>query len=277
MAIGLSTYSFFWRGSSRVPQPMDLPAMLEHTAALSATVFQICDYAGLEALPREALVALKAQADSLGITLELGTRGLQPEHLRQYLEYARILDSRVLRSMFNSANHKPSLDEAVGLLGEVLPAFIEQDVKLALETYEQVPSQTLLDAVQRIDSPWLGICLDPGNCVAALEHPQAVIDRCAPVTLNLHVKDFTFSRRDGWVGFTFAGCPLGEGLLDYDYLRAAVQPERRGINQIIEHWLPWQADADTTCALEDQWTRHNFDYLNAKAATPPGEPHFLIR
>jgi sugar phosphate isomerase/epimerase len=273
MAIGLSTYSFFWRASTQVPRPMGLHAMLEHTAALGVTVFQICDYAGLETLSPSELYALKALADHLGIRLELGTRGIQPAHLLQYLDYARILDARMLRTMFNTATHRPDLDEAVDLLEQALPAFVEQDVQLALETYEQVPSQTLVETVQRVDSPWLGICLDPGNCVAALEHPKAVIDRCAPYTRNVHVKDFAFSRRDGWVGFTYAGCPLGEGLLDYDYLRAAVQPERHGINQIIEHWLPWQQDAATTCTLEDQWTRHNLNYLNAKAALPAGAPH----
>ena len=60
---------------------------------------------------------------------------------------------------------------------------------------------------------------------------------------NLHVKDFAFTRQDGWVGFTYAGAPLGEGLLDYDHMRRAVRPDERGINQIIEHWLPWQGDA----------------------------------
>lgn len=266
MAIGLSTYSFFWRASDKVPRPMDLPAMLAETAELGATVFQICDYPGLETLSSDALRELRAQADELGLVLELGTRGVQPEHLRKYLEYARLLDARVLRSMFNSATHKPNLEEAVGLLRTALPAFVEQDVKLALETYEQVPTRTLLDAVERVDSPWLGICLDPGNCVAALERPVDVIGMTtAPVNrvLNLHVKDFGFSRRDGWVGFTYAGTPLGQGLLDYAALNAAVRPNQRGVNQIIEHWLPWQADAPSTCALEAEWTRHNLAYLQA--------------
>ena len=39
-----------------------------------------------------------------------------------------------------------------------------------------------------------------------------------------------------------------------------------GINQIIEHWLVWQGDSETTCRLEDDWTLHNLDYLRRKAA-----------
>ena len=56
------------------------------------------------------------------------------------------------------------------------------------------------------------------------------------------------------MGFTFAGCRLGEGLLDYDGMIRTVRPDERGINQIIEHWLPWQGDSATTITLEDQRT-----------------------
>jgi 3-oxoisoapionate decarboxylase len=83
---------------------------------------------------------------------------------------------------------------------------------------------------------------------------------------NLHVKDFAFSRKDGWVGFTFAGSPLGEGLLDYDFMIETVRPDQRNINQIIEHWLPWQGDSASTIETEDQWTLHNLHYLRSRTA-----------
>jgi hypothetical protein len=55
-------------------------------------------------------------------------------------------------------------------------------------------------------------------------------------------------------------------LLDYDQMIDVVQPEQRGINQIIEHWLPWQGDSATTIRTEDEWTLHNLHYLRSKAA-----------
>ena len=139
---------------------------------------------------------------------------------------------------------------------------------LALETAEQIPTQTLVDSnlVTEADSAYLGIVLDQGNSVAALETPCSTIDLTAALTRNLHVKDFTFSRQAGWVGFTYAGARLGEGLLNYDYLVGQVRPHERGINQIVEHWLVWQGDSETTCRLEDDWTLHNLAYLRRKAA-----------
>jgi hypothetical protein len=82
---------------------------------------------------------------------------------------------------------------------------------------------------------------------------------------NWHVKDFAFARQAGWVGFTLTGCPLGQGLLDYEGVAAAIQPAVNDINQIVEHWLPWQVDAKTTCALESQWTEHNVNYLRSRS------------
>ena len=48
---------------------------------------------------------------------------------------------------------------------------------------------------------------------------------------------------------------MGEGLHDYPHLLETVHPRERGINEIVEHWLPWQGDAETTIRTEREWTR----------------------
>ena len=261
--IGLGTYAFFWQHSSRASQPLDLPTMLRRTRDLDADVFQICDYQPILAYSHAELQDLKALADELGITLELGTKGIGPEHLARFLELAKTLGVKLVRSMVNTADHQPSLEEAQRLLAQALPAYESAGVKIALETYEQLSSHDLVTLVEAVASPSLGICLDPANCVAALENPRDVIDRCAPHVLNLHVKDFAFTRRGGWVGFTLEGAELGTGLLDYDYLMKAVNPEARGINCVLEHWLPWQESFEVTSRLENRWNANNLAYLRA--------------
>ncbi|MBN3056721.1 sugar phosphate isomerase/epimerase family protein [Pectobacterium brasiliense] len=275
MAIGLSTYAFFWRASSRVPNPLGLEAMLEQTAESGAGVFQICDYAAVEALSSVELEKLRQRAVDLGIQLELGTRGLATDHLTRYLTMARALDVRFIRTMFNTATHKPTQDEALALLRRVLPEFEQHNIQLGLETYEQVRTRDVLAVVDAIDSPALGICLDPGNCVAALEYPREVIELTASRVVNLHIKDFAFARQEGWVGFTYSGCLLGTGLLDYDALHQIVRPNERNINQIVEHWLPWQANAEETCRLEDAWTRHSLNYLYTRNPYANRSSHIL--
>lgn len=261
MAIGLSTYAFFWRSSARVPAPLTLPQMLEQTASMGVRLFQICDYPQIESWSDIQLQALRQQADALEIQLELGTRGLETAHLQRYLQLAEILQVRVIRSMFNSAQHRPTIAEAAALIETILPQLEQQGVQLCLETYEQVNSAMMMSVINRFPAAAVGVCLDPANCVAALELPQQVIANTAGRVLNLHIKDFAFSRQDGWVGFTLAGCPLGEGLLDYDLLIEQVRPAERGINQIVEHWLPWQQDAASTCLREAEWTQQSVDFL----------------
>ncbi|CAL9277829.1 3-oxo-isoapionate decarboxylase [Streptomyces sp. SudanB5_2050] len=262
MAYGISTYAYFWRVSDRAPEPMTLPAMLRDTAALGGEVFQICDYAPIESYDAARLADVRATADDLGLTLELGTRGIRPEHLLKYLDMAGELGVTLVRSMLNTADHRPDTAEAVALLKEAVPRYADAGVTLGLETYEQVATDDLVDVVRAVDDPHLGIVLDPGNSVARLERPVDVVTATAPYVVNIHVKDFAFTRRDGWVGFTYAGCPLGEGLLDHDGMVAAVRPAERGINQIVEHWLPWQDEGyEATARLEHQWTQHSIDTL----------------
>ncbi len=264
MAIGLSTYAFFWRWSDRAPRPLTLFDMIEQTRDLDVPVFQICDYPAIESWTTAELEQLRQGAADCGISLELGTRGVRPDHLGRFLDLAGALGATTVRSMLRTADHKPSIEEATTLLKQVLPAYEDAGVSIALETYEQVSTADLMAVVDGVDSPNLGVCLDPANCVARLELPADVIAGTSRRVLNIHVKDFEFTRQAGWVGFTLVGCPLGQGLLDYGGMIAAVRPGP-GVNQIVEHWLPWQDSFDTTALVEDQWTRHNINILRSTA------------
>ncbi len=261
-SIGLSTYSFFWQWHETAPHPLSLAEIVAKTASWDVDLLQLCDYPALDRYDAAQTADLAALGRELGVAYELGTRGLDTAHLLHYLELAGRLDVTLVRSMVK----REEVADAAELLAKVVPAYTDAGVTLALETYEQIPTQTLVDLVAGEGSAYLGIVLDPGNSVAALETPQSTIDLAAPLTRNLHVKDFAFSRQAGWVGFTYAGARLGEGLLDYDYLVEQVRPYERGINQIIEHWLVWQGDSETTCRLEDDWTLHNLAYLRRKGA-----------
>jgi 3-oxoisoapionate decarboxylase len=266
VTIGLGTYAFFWQWHATAETPLSMIDMVNRTADLGVRLFQICDYPAIDSYDTSDLDQLRVRATERGVRLELGTRGVQPQHLRRYLEMARRLDATLVRSMINTADHRPSPDEAVELLTSVAPVFEEAGVTIALETYEQVPVSTLVDIVTRVGAPSIGICVDPANCVAALELPTATVEAVAPYARNIHVKDFAFTRQNGWVGFTLAGCPLGEGLLDYRHLITTTQARELGLSQIIEHWLPWQGDSASTIRTENDWNLYNLDYLRSQAA-----------
>jgi sugar phosphate isomerase/epimerase len=261
--IGLGSYAFFWQHSDCVEQPLGLVDVLERTRELDVDLFQICDWAPLLTLSDAELRDAALAARRLGVTIELGTKGVAAEHLRAFLGLAEVFDAALVRSMVYAPGFRPNLDEAAGMLDEVLPEYEAAGVTLALETYEQVPTTDLVGLIERVGSERLGICLDPANVVAGLELPKDAVERCAPLTRNIHAKDFAFARQDGWVGFTYSGAPMGEGLHDYPHLLDTVRPDDRGVNQIVEHWLPWQGDPDTTVRTEQEWTSTALEYLRS--------------
>jgi sugar phosphate isomerase/epimerase len=146
--IGLSSYAFFWQLSDKVSAPMSIHDALERTAELGMDLFQVCDYAPIEAMTDAELQAVRDTADRLGIDLELGTKGIRPEHLRRFLHIAGILGSPLLRTMFNVPGHAPTTEEAVATFKDVLPEFEAAGVKIAVETYEQVPTSRVLDVIR---------------------------------------------------------------------------------------------------------------------------------
>ena len=108
MTIGLGTYAFFWQWHQTAEIPLSLSDMVDRTAGLGVGLFQICDYPLLASLDSGDLDRLRARAVKRGVRLELGTRGVRPAHLRRYLEMARRLDATLVRSMINTADHRPS-------------------------------------------------------------------------------------------------------------------------------------------------------------------------
>lgn len=261
--IGLGTYAYFWQHSERAPEPLSLIGALEDTRAQDVRLFQICDYAPLERMTDAELRDAARAAGNLGITIELGTKGIAPDHLSRFLGYAEIFDALLVRSMLYSPDSRPSLGQAEEWLRDSIRSYESAGVTLALETYEQVPTTELIGVIERVGSANLGICLDPANVVAQLEHPRDCVEQAAALTKNVHVKDFAFDRQAGWVGFTYSGTTMGSGLHDYAHLLATVRPRERGINEIVEHWLPWQADAETTIRTERDWTRITLEYLRS--------------
>lgn len=262
--IGLGSYAFFWQQSDRVERPLGLIDVLERSRELGVELFQICDWEPLERMTETELDEAATAARRLGLRIQLGTKGVEPDRLERFLRLAECFGSTLVRSMVTAVGAAPPTpDDAVRMLERALPAYRAAGVTLALETYEQVPTPALLGIVERLGPERFGVCLDPANVVAALESPRETVERCAAATVNVHAKDFAFARQPGWVGFTYSGAPLGEGLHDYPHLLETVRPRERGIDEIVEHWLPWQGDPESTVHAEQAWTATALAYLRS--------------
>ena len=49
-----------------------------------------------------------------------------------------------------------------------------------------------------------------------------------------------------------------------------VDPESRGINQVVEHWLTWQDDYEKTSRIENEWNAHNLKRMGRQVTGRSG-------
>ncbi len=261
MKFGISTYAFLWQWSDLVEKKLSLKEMIKQTKEYGGEVFQICDYPPIEKMGDQELQEISLHAKSLGIELELGTRGVHPSILNKYLNLAKKLDVKLVRSMMYSKEYTPDVHQAIEWIQEILPLYEQEGVTIALETYEQIKTEVLVDLVEIINSPNLGICLDPANSIASLETPNDVVQKTSSYVVNLHIKDFKFTRNSGWVGFYLGGAPLGEGQLDFRYMMEKVLSNQLQVNAILELWLNFQENIEKTIMLEKEWIAQSMEYL----------------
>lgn len=262
--LGIGTYAFAWAIGvpGRMPlEPMDTMAFLNRAAQLGVHLVQIADNLPLHQLSAHQLNDLKQAAAQLKIDIEVGTRGIAPDHLRTYLRLAQEFRSPIVRVVVDTAAHHPDPPEIVDTLRPLLPEFETAGITLAVENHDRFRAQTLANLIDRLDSPAVGICLDTVNSFGALEGPEVVIEKLGPYVVNLHVKDFSIKRVESNMGFVVQGTPAGQGMLDIPSLLARLKQNGREFNAILELWPPPENDIEATIAKEAQWAARSVTWL----------------
>lgn len=264
MKLGIGSYTYTWAvgvPGHPPPRPLGARPLLDRAVELGARVVQYCDNLPLTALAAGELDSLLDAARAGGVALETGTRGLDPSELLAQLAVARRIGAPFVRLVVDGPDDHPTPEEAVRRLAPLVPRFAEAGVAIAIENHDRYPTRALVEIVERLSPEHVGICLDTVNSFAALEGPEAVVERLAPYALNLHVKDFTIRRVNGQMGFSVEGAPAGEGRLDVPWLLDRLAAAGRDVNAILELWTPRQAGIEETVALEADWARRSLSYL----------------
>ena len=266
MRLGIGSYTYTWAiGVPGHPpgQPMTVRDLLDRARQLGVGVVQIADNLPLDRLSLAEREDLDSRARGLGISLEVGTRGIAPEHLSRYVEIASRLRSRILRVVVDTSDHRPGEDEIVEMLGGMTPELQSAGICLAIENHDRLPARTLARVVERIGSAHVGICLDTVNSFGALDGPDAVVDALGPWTVNLHVKDFAIERVSHAMGFGVEGKPAGRGRLNVPWLLERLRAFGRDPNAILELWTPPGATLEETIAMESEWASDSIKYLRS--------------
>ena len=265
MKVGIGSWTYGWSigvgGYPPPKEPLTALELLRRTHDYGLGVVQIADNLPVHALSSSALAELKACAGEWNIEIEIGTVGVQPGNLMRYLELAKYLEAKLVRSLTGEVASRPNLAEAAHWLQQALPAFESAGVCLALENYEGNTSLQLAALVRDLASPCLGICLDTVNSLGALETPAMVVEALGPYVRSLHVKDFEITRAESRMGFIVAGRPAGEGRLNIDWLLAELRRAGSEPNLILELWTPYMRSVEETIGLEQEWADRSVRFL----------------
>jgi sugar phosphate isomerase/epimerase len=264
MRIGISSYTYTWA----VGVPGHLPAqtlgvldLVERAHSLGVPVLQVADNLPLDQLPEDDLNALAARARALGVSIEIGTRGIDADYIARYLSLAQLLGSPLLRVIIAQKGRELTPDEAISILKPQQDAFESAGVTLAIENHDKFSTDELVHVVQELGTDWAGICLDTVNSFGALEGPGVVVDKLGPFAVNLHVKDFAVRRAEHMMGFEIEGRPAGEGQLNVTWLLDKLGARDRNLSAIIELWTPPGPTLEATIATEGEWAERSVHNL----------------
>lgn len=266
MRLGIGSYTYTWAVGvpGHLPaQPMGARDLLERARRLGVGVVQIADNLPLHRLPTAELEELDRRAGELGISVEVGTRGIDPKHLACYIELAARLRSPILRVVVDTGDHHPDEEEIVKIVGGVVPELRNAGICLAIENHDRFPVRVLRQIVEKIGSDCAGVCLDTVNSFGALEGPETVIETLGPWTVNLHVKDFSIERVSHAMGFVVEGKPAGSGRLNVPRLLERLRAFGRDPNAILELWTPPGETLEATIAREAEWAEDSVRYLRS--------------
>jgi sugar phosphate isomerase/epimerase len=265
MKLGINSYTFMWSigfqganpaypgKAARPTRPMTAMDLLTKARDLGLRLVQTGPNLDVSQLPDVELDRFIQTAQDWGIELELGTRGLDAQHLANQVALARRMGARLIRTL-------PEVNGKYLVEGRLIPAALKpslnllerEGIRLAIEN-GRTPADELASALDEIGSQNVGVVLDMVNSLAVPEGWKDVTRRLARHVMCLHYKDFTIRRAWHMMGFICEGTPAGQGMVDPEWLFQALKASPYDFNVIIEQWPSEQASVDETAAVEHAW------------------------
>lgn len=264
MEIGISSYTYTWAvgvPGFRPANPLRHLDLLKRAAAMGVRVVQFADNLPLDKLSIGDLEALARKARELGISIELGIRGIHFRSIRTYVGLAERLESPILRTLIDSREQGFSEQGIIERLRNIEGLLRHTGVCLAIENHDSLPAKILARIVAKVGSEHIGICLDTANSLGVPEQIETVVNHLGRFTVNLHLKDFSIHRLPHLMGFIVEGKLAGQGMLDIPWLLQRLRKFQRDPNIIIELWTPPESNLDKTIRKEERWAKVSIEYV----------------
>ena len=188
------------------------------------------------------LQRLRSYADEPGVELELGmlsicpssvifdaSQGAADQQIERMLAPARLLGSPFVRCVVGAIEDRTRpggieqrIADALKVIKQVRSRVVDAGLKLAIENHAgDMQARELKALVEEAGPDVVGVCVDAGNAVWAMEDPHVVLDTLAPYVLTSHTRDSAvWDTREGTAVYWTR---MGEGNVRIgDYLRTFI-------------------------------------------------------
>ncbi len=239
MKVGIDSFSYHrWFGEifldqEPAPEQWNMDDFLKRANELDV------DGVSLEScyFPRydeEWLARLKTQLDEYGLDrvyawghpdgLEGGKNQAAFQDMMDSIPRAKMIGAEVMRTVGSSLafRHEPH-DQQIAALIDMFKRAVEiaeeHEIKLAVETHVDFNSDEMLQIIEGVDSPYLGVTFDTGNLLRVWDDPLKGMEKLAPHVYATHIKDLMPIKGapvDEW--YFFSSVPVGEGCIDNERL-----------------------------------------------------------
>jgi len=262
-ALGIADYSFNVRmtaeRSGQVPKPLDDPLdFLKYCQGLGAGGVQIV----IGSRSKAYTSTLREYAESHGMFIEdsasLPRDAGDVGRFEQTVRTAKEAGAKVVRIAFGGRRYeqfdtaeqfKAFAERSWKSIQSAEPIAARQQIRLAIENHKDWRMAELLGMLKRLDSQYVGVCVDTGNSFALLEDPMEVVRAYAPWAFSVHLKDMAVCEYED--GFLLADVPLGEGSLDLPGMVQLLRKARPEIQFTLE--MATRDPLKVPCLTEKYW------------------------
>ena len=183
---------------------------LDYCAARGVKVVHFSEPRLVGGFDRTHLQRVRARADARGLDLEVGmlsicppsgifdrSQGTADEQLIRAMDAAVICGSPLVRCVLGNAFDRRTpggidrhVEAVLDVLRRIRARVIDAGIKIALENHSgDMQSRELKTLVETAGTDFVGVCIDSGNAVWAMEDPHLALDTLAPYVLTSHMRD----------------------------------------------------------------------------------------
>jgi sugar phosphate isomerase/epimerase len=248
--LGLDTYSLR-------AQNWDAFQQLDYCAARGVKVVHFSEPRLVGGFDPNHLQRVRAHADSLGLDIEIGMLSICPtsgifdpaqgsaeDQLGRAIDAAVICGSPLVRCVLGNTFDRRTaggierhIEQVLQVLRRVRSRVMDAGVKIALENHSgDMQARELKLLVETAGTDFVGVCIDSGNAVWAIEDPHLTLETLAPYVLTSHMRDSAVWNTPG--GIVAQWTRMGEGTVDIArYIRTYAErcPGRAVSLELIMH------------------------------------------